>query len=757
MIRSIALAALATLSIARADPRPHPRLILTPALLDALAARAREGRPEWKALKARCEALAAAKVEWPDGNAYPAGDDIGAAYQGEGYREALQTLGLCYQVARRVEPARAAGYGKRGAEVLEKMSAPDPPHAPAPLHDDGYGIRNYGVGMAFGYDWLNDQLAPPLRARVAAALDRWIAAFDQKGFGRDHPQGNYFAGWYAAKGLAALALDGESAQAAPMWQDFETRLHRQMVQPYYARHLEGGGWPEGWSYGPLGTLNMVWPTLAARSARGLDWVHDPAQPFRFPIDQALYLIHFTWPSRLTIDQRGSHHPGTAPSATNSAIFSTLSGVLEGLRDPLAAPFHRYAREVREKRGDKVEPWLDFLFWDRAAQERDYRWFPRSYVAVGMQSVAMRSGWDEQAVWANFTAGTYVGSGDSGEMDFDQGGLVIVRGDKPLLATPLALLYRNSPGTQDGDLAEKGVYDDNYGNNDADPSLGNRTLYNIFYARAHRFGQIGAPPEEARTRLGAFEDGGGWLLARGVHLEDMYRKPKKEHRPVQSWTRQVVYLRPGWFVVDDRTEIARDDGDQWMAFHLGAPPRPSPSPAGVSQFQVGAGADFRGQVTALLPEGAQTKIVDVFDRHRVWRLEVRPGAPGAAQRWLTVLDAAVSPGDAARVSRIGRANATVLEGEATGAAIYARDATRVVVTLDAGERLRYKSGLERTLHLVVGLAPGQGYTVSVAAVGGGREVTVASGGRRIASPSGCVAFAVGPEGTIGDWIYRTGTE
>jgi hypothetical protein len=144
------------------------------------------------------------------------------------------------------------------------------------------------------------------------------------------------------------------------------------------------------------------------------------------------------------------------------------------------------------------------------------------------------------------------------------------------------------------------------------------------------------------------------------------------------------------------------------------------------------------------------VVDVFDRHRVWRLEVRPGKPGAQQRWLTVIDAAQSPGEAAKVELIGRANGSVVEGEATGALIHAKDATRAVVTLDGVERLRYRTGAEKTLHVVVGLKPGAGYSVAATTAGGGREVTVGKGGPRKASDSGTIAFSVNADGTIADW-------
>src|SRR5690606_12599736 len=117
-------------------------------------------------------------VEWPDGNHYPDFPNVGEGYQGDGYLDAVASLGLCYQVGGLVGDKRTADFGKKGVEVLHKISEPEGPHAPNPLRDSGYGVRNYGVALALGYDWLADALDEAERKRVAAAWARWVEAFD---------------------------------------------------------------------------------------------------------------------------------------------------------------------------------------------------------------------------------------------------------------------------------------------------------------------------------------------------------------------------------------------------------------------------------------------------------------------------------------------------------------------------------------------------------------------------------------------------
>ena len=143
------------------------------------------------------------------------------------------------------------------------MSAPaGDPHDPLYVHDasgnilirDGkpvpvdqvYGIRNYGYAAALGFDWLYDALSSDLRSRVLTHINRYITTYQTEGFSHDHPADNYFCGYYVTKAFAALATEGRgNTNASADWSDFLDRVHGQIVQPYYAANLSGGGWPEG--------------------------------------------------------------------------------------------------------------------------------------------------------------------------------------------------------------------------------------------------------------------------------------------------------------------------------------------------------------------------------------------------------------------------------------------------------------------------------------------------------------------------------
>ncbi len=365
----------------------HPRIFLDPRTLARLRSRARAGDPSWLALRTRCNGYRAGAVQWPDGDQYPATGGIGAGYQGDGYYPALLDVALCYEVALGLDPAAAATYARVGVAVLEHMSAPHGPHAPDTLRDSGYGVRYYATSMSIGYDWLYPALGAPLRKRVATAIERWVGDFERAGFEREFPQGNYFAGYYAAKAYAGIALSGDTAGGATLLADWRDRIQSGLVQPYYAANLAGGGWPEGWNYGPVASLNMSLPVLAARTALGLDLIHAPRQPYVYPLTNPRFILYFTWPSMTTLEDSSALYSGANPSVAAPWLFTTEAGLISALHDPFAQFFHSYARAARRAQpggqlGADWDLWENLLFWDDSAPERPYKTLPLSYSRRG---------------------------------------------------------------------------------------------------------------------------------------------------------------------------------------------------------------------------------------------------------------------------------------------------------------------------------------------------------------------------------------
>ncbi|MDX2093243.1 MAG: Ig-like domain-containing protein [Kofleriaceae bacterium] len=369
----------------------RPRIWIDETSLAALRQRAAGGDARWTALQARCNTYLPGIVRPPDAQRCQdscSGSTICCGYQGERYYPAMLELALCYQIGKGLTPpaTNTAAWAQKGVEVLTQLAAFTNFTA-----DHGYGIRNFGPAMAIGYDWLHDVVSPTLATTVADRLVGWIDWYDAQPASynfREHPTSNYFAGYYAAKALAALALEGEHAKAAELWDEWlamqRDALGSHMgIAPYYTRYLDGGGWIQGWQYGPRAVRNMIEPSLAAMTAKDLDLVEDATTPYRYAVNNALHLMHFSTPSLTMMDDRDElasfnpQDPGRCPSNAQVPVSTALT-LTEMLRRwpaqtatgvDVAPYFQSFTRAVRSIYAPDV--WQDMLYWDNAAPELDF--------------------------------------------------------------------------------------------------------------------------------------------------------------------------------------------------------------------------------------------------------------------------------------------------------------------------------------------------------------------------------------------------
>jgi hypothetical protein len=733
---------------------PHPRLWLTPDLLSRLRQRAVTNDQAWIALRADCDDLASRPVEYPDGTGGGA-NAISGGYQYFDYLDPMFTLGLGYQVALTADPARATNYANKGRQVLLALS--NPVHHGRESTDSGWSIRAYGNALGIGYDWLYDTLTTAQRTQIYGEANRWVQWFDTNGFGRDFPQGNYFAGYYSAKGICALAMEGDDPLASTMWNDWSNHLHFSMVQPYYQQWLAGGGWPEGWNYGQNGTINMLRPVLAARTAKGLDLLHHPTKPFSYPEGTALWAINFLWPNRQSIDDRGLIYESDDPTAFNNSWPVEFAGLLRQLGGSSSPRFQKFVNEQRNQFGAGGSSWVDFLFWDANAPQADYQ-TALSYRTDGDGQVSMRSSWNTNAIWAAFQAGPYTGYDGSGEQFFDEGSLTIQRGSAQFLVNASGAVQRNTPGTEDASTGCLGTYCGSsvYGENfDTSPDgiYHARRIYNVFYANRDMgyWGQYSQGPGDTQTTLDRFEDAGGYVFMRALNLQDMYLPV----HPITNWVRNVAYIRPKLFVVYDRTAIRNATNDEWMAWHVHrAPSEQAGAVPGTHRFDVKDGSLFRGSLTTVLPAGHTNQLVIVFATSKVYRLEVRPGGASTTNRWLTVFDASDAATNVYKVSPFTAASSNVLSGSVEGAYMTApgTSGTNVVVLFnttvaDLSGSLSIRAPATNTVYLVNGFVPASSHAINVTTASGQHTIQINSNSGITASAVGSLYFRIDAAGTV----------
>ncbi|MEO8802107.1 MAG: hypothetical protein ABI304_08460 [Rudaea sp.] len=774
---------------------PHPRLILDANTLTALRARAAANTPQWQRLKSYCDSFVGGTVNYPDQPGYPDAPNIGQGYEGDGYWAPLWSEGLCYQTLKASDPTAATVYGAKAADIAVKLSVLYPAaHGENPCTDDGYVMRFFGVGMGILYDWVYDKLTPTQRTQIYTTANAWQTSWENvngcSGFAYQHPQGNYFSGYFHAKTVMSLATAGDNPSASAEWTNwldtqFTTAASNPPhigVQPYYAAHMTGGGWPEGFgNYGPLATLNMSLPAWEVKTATGADLVHANS-PYTFPIDQADYLMHFTWPSRVYIDDRDTNHSnGDAgappPGSANVGLFMQVLGVLRYWNAPHANAFQQYANEVVAARGDDSDAWEAFLFYDPNGPTAALSTLPLSYFATGPNAVAARSDWSTTATWLSFRAGPYINNPQAGEEGFDQGSLALVRGARPLLVNGTGWIV-HEPG---GNAAENRVYSDEYGNFDGTIYSGNRTIYNVLYVRSMNgntvlapYGQVAnsAEDDHVQTRVAAFEDGHSYVYTLATNLQDMYRLDANHQPQVASWSREIVYLRPGRVVVYDRTIAGNTVGantsdDQFFAFHFPANPTSVSAPSGEKRYDVTDASAFAGAMTTVLPTNAATTVIGMYPANasepasnpiRVWQVQVRAPNNAASQQWLNVFDLAASATTVAIANKI-----VPTTGTATGTLLVASDGNAAVLfnsgnagTTIAGT-IAYSIPAAATTNVITELPANAGYTITAAPAGGMLAVSLVPGGTQYSSAGGVLNFNLSAIGKVtpGDRIFADG--
>ncbi|MFZ0869464.1 MAG: hypothetical protein WAM90_01935, partial [Rhodanobacter sp.] len=716
---------LAAASSAAVQLAAHPRLILDANTLTTLRQSATNNSAQWQTLKATCDSFIGGTVQYPTGSTYPNLPNVGQGYEGDAYLPALLAEGMCYQVLKVSNPTAAAPYGAKAVDILMKMSTPVTSSGNLgedPCTDDGYVMRFYGVGYGLGYDWVYELLTPAQRTQVYTTANAWITAWEAPNgcadFEYANPQSNYFAGYFHAKAAIALATYDENPSAPAEWTDWLTNQFGARVQPYYAQHLTGGGWPEGFAnYAPLSIVNMSLPAREVMTATGQDLVHATAQ-YSYPLDSANYAMHFTWPSLTYFDDRDTNHSNSTtqpPGTTQVGMFQQILGELTYWKSPQVGVFNQYLTSVNAATSGygTADPWLAFLEVNPAAPVAPLNTLPLSYFATGMGAVAARSDWGTSASWMSFRAGPYINNPDQGEEYFDQGSLSLVHGGTPLLLNATGWAVHNPNGT----AGENDVYNDNYGSFTAsNDGMGNRRPYNIFYVRhmngtalAEAYGQAAYTTESnaVRTQVSSYEDGSDYVYTLATHLEDMYRK-FAAGTAVVGWAREVVYLRPNRFVVYDRTTSGSTGYDQFLAWHFPASPVAGTAAAGQNRFDVTYNGQYAGAMTTVLPVSATTTTTAMYTDAtpvKAWEIQVRAPNTNVSQQWLNVFDMSASATAVATTTPV-----TVTQGGIVGVQLTASDGNSVVVssTGAAGTpisgNIGYSVAAVPARHIITDLAP-----------------------------------------------------
>jgi hypothetical protein len=397
----------------------HPRIWLTSPTVAALKANATRSGSAAGSVIAKCKDVAARPSKYADG-----------IYQGYGWAYAAASCGMAWQLTK--DPAHAhAGLSMFRALLEDYETVGDGAGGDTvEQHDSGYAMRYFGAFAAIAYDWLHD--APevaPLLDRARSLFKTWVDWYESDGYLKDAPGSNYHAGYLFAKTMIAIAASGEDdGSAASYWTDVvENMFAKQLVAKGFAGGgpLAGGDWPEGWEYGPLGTIEY------ALSARALE-----EQGVEVPEAHAWassVVVHYH--HALTPDMNGFFAGGDwgtgAVNATPSPqpLLAAMAGPASDEAAAFAAFLHANVITDRDE-----NPVYEALAEARGAKPVSYGATPRSgfYLVPGTRKLYVRSGWDEKAFWAAFSSSPKFGVD---HQHLDASNFVFSRGGDALVADP----------------------------------------------------------------------------------------------------------------------------------------------------------------------------------------------------------------------------------------------------------------------------------------------------------------------------------
>lgn len=391
--------------------------------------------------------------------------------------------------------------------------------------------------LAHAYDWLHEDLTEEERQECAARMSE-LATEMRKQY-RHSDYNNHVYVEYGPLLYAGLALSGDGvddALARTALREGESLLKEHFVPTVNQLGADGdGGWHESMSYWSFFAYEFAQQLEAWRTATGEDlFAACPGLK-----GAARWLLYSTRPHDRSMAPVGDINTPARWGWQETAYLPLLAA---RYRDDIA---QRAASLVRPTQPARTWPYV--LWFDPSVESAELSSLPLGRLFPGVGWAAMRSSWEEDAVWALFVCGDYY----SGHQHSDQNSFVISRrGDLAVDAGEYG-----AKETRFHNTILIGEPQRPYGN---DPT---RFYTAIKPGSEFDTGDILAYEEnrlftyvvgDASNAYGAFRE--------GRRLED-----------APSFMRRFIFLKPATFVVDDQVRSGSDRGTiRWLLQSQGMP-------------------------------------------------------------------------------------------------------------------------------------------------------------------------------------------
>jgi hypothetical protein len=378
--------------------------------------------------------------------------------------------------------------------------------------------------LALTYDWCYDLLSTTQKERWIAYANQAVwnvwhneqakwgnTTFPWSGWSVDNPVNNYYFSFLKATMLVGLATKGENPDADGWLTKFRTEKIQNQLVPTYLSDLQGGGSREGTGYGvAMAGLFRLYDLWAETTTEKIANLTPHAE------QSMAYALHQIVPTQDRIAPIGDHARDSTASLfdyhrdylmiLSSALYpnSPVAETARTLLDTCSVP----------QMSQGFMAFSDFWYDPTGLPKRPLAELYPAYYAPGTGHIFARSSWDKTATWMNVIAGPYSES----HAHHDQGSLMI---------------YRNEWLAYDANI-------DSHSGIQQGEELHN--LVRIESGGSVITQQEGAPP----SKLLALQDQAEFSF---VALDSSPVYAGKGG--IQKVEREVVFLKPGVFVVFDR--------------------------------------------------------------------------------------------------------------------------------------------------------------------------------------------------------------
>ena len=478
-------------------------------------------------------------------------------------------------------------------------------------------------------------------------------------------------GWYGYKhwgiGLACYASYYENPQARAILRGLEEDW-RGRAAPAMELAGAGGGWAEGY-YINYFLYEWLFFCEAARRCEGVDYYADAPPFFR---QRAIAGMFEAYPG---IREYGSRRPipmgdggGRRFGGDRDKALSARRILVNYFRDDLEHQVVHAFNETTPRSSVGVYAYKDLLWRDTTVPQGDLSGFRLSHISPGPGYVYARSSWQENATYFFFKCGDRF----TAHQHLDVGHFLIYRheelagdgghydsfGSSHDVNYHLRTIAHNTILVHDPAETWPGIRAGNVTGNDGGQAQN----------WPHHNGAVTDPAQWLRdpelydiADILAFEDTGAYVYVAG-DCTRAYSPEKLSHL-----TRQIVFLRPGTFILFDHVRSTRPEFKKTWLLQAMKPPVASGEHLIVTN---GKGRLF---IQTLLPKRHQTRLVTGADLYTYdgrsypperdtgpapeCRIEISPVEPKTVDYFLHVLTATD-----AEIDEVENATATVAEGQ-----------------------------------------------------------------------------------------------